>query len=156
VKNTTLAQLCEKRANKVSRSPLANSFEAQLHKLKSIIDKLTTKNEPGEDKIKEYCDGLRNEVQLHLEESTESLKKQSLELIQKIDEYENEAKLKFDTNHNLRLDTFLSETRRFHEKWADYLKQFEINEEELKLASLDAKKLQNRLNIESELFLSKA
>ena len=28
LKNTTLTKLCDKKANKVSRSPLANSFEA--------------------------------------------------------------------------------------------------------------------------------
>jgi hypothetical protein len=133
LKNTTLAKLCEKKANKVSRSPLANSFEVQLDELELNMVKLAKENDQGADKIKEYCDGLRNEVQLHLEESTESLKNQSLELIQKIDEYENEAALKFEKNVNIDMDDFLSETRRFHEKWADYLKQFKINEEELKL-----------------------
>jgi hypothetical protein len=139
----------------VSRSPLADAFEAQLDELKSNMDKLAKENDLGEDKIKDYFDNLRNEVQLHLEESTESLKKQSLELIQKIDEYENEAKLKFDAKVNIEMDDFLGETRRFHEKWADYLKQFKINEEELKLASHESKKLQNRLDKESNLFLSK-
>ena len=53
------------------------------------------------------------------------------------------------------MDDFLSETRRFHEQWAEYLKQFKIDDEELKLASLESKKLQNRLNKESDLLLSK-
>ena len=79
---------------------------------------------------------------------------ESFELIQKIDEYEKETKLKFDVNTNLRLDDFLSETRQFHEKWADYLKQFEINEEELNLASNEAKNLENKVNKESDLLLS--
>jgi hypothetical protein len=107
-KNTILDKLCDKQANKVSRGSLADAFEAQLDELKSNMDKLALENDLGVDKIKDYCDGLRNEVQLHLEELTESLKKQSLDLIQKIDEYENETKLKFDANHNLRLDTFLT------------------------------------------------
>ena len=154
-KNTNLAKLCDKRANKVSRSPLADALNTQLDELKQSMDKLAHENDLSEDKIKEYCDGLRNEVQLHLEELIESLKKQTLELIQKIDKYENETKLKFDAKHCLRLDAFLSETRRFHEKWDNYLKQFKINDEELKLASLEAKRLQNKLNKDSELFLSK-
>jgi hypothetical protein len=155
LKNQTLAKLCEKKANKVYRSPLADAFEAQLDEIKLNIDTLAKENDMGADKIKDYCDGLRNEVQLHLEESTESLKKQSLQLIQKIDEYENEAALKFEKNVNIEMDDFLSETRRFHEKCADYLKQFKINDEELKLASLEAKKLQKKLKKESELLLSK-
>ena len=83
LKNTNLAKLCEKKANRVYRSPLGKAFEAQLDELKSNMDKLALENDLGVDKIKEYCDGLRNEVQLHLEELTESLKKQSLELIHK-------------------------------------------------------------------------
>ena len=154
-KNTNLAKLCEKKANKVYRSPLADAFEAELDELKLNMDKLAKENDLGVDKIKDYCDGLRNEVQLHLEESTESLKKQSLELIQKIDEYENEAALKFDKKVNIEMDTFLSETRRFHEKWTDYLKHFKINEEELSLASNEAKKFKAKLNKESNLLLSK-
>jgi hypothetical protein len=152
-KNTDLARLCEKKANKVSRSGIADVFASQLDDMKSNMDKLAQENDLGEDKIKEYCDELRNEVQLHLEESTESLKKQSLELIKRIGKYEREAMLKFNTN--LKLDTFLSETRRFHEKWTDYLKQFKIDDEQLKLASNNFKKLQNKLNNESELLTSK-
>ena len=74
LKNTTLAKLCEKKTNKVSRSPLADAFEAQLDELKSNMDKLAKENDLGAEKIKEYCDNLRNEVQLHLkeEELTES------------------------------------------------------------------------------------
>ena len=155
LKNTTLAKLCEKKANKVSRSPLADALDAQLDELKQNMDKLAKENDLGSDKIKEYCDGLRNEVQLHLEESTESLKKQSLELIQKIDEYESETRIKFDAKANIAMDDFLWKTRQFHEKWADYLKKFKIDDEELKLASNESKKLQNKLNKESELFLSK-
>ena len=44
-----------------------------------------------------------------MEELTESLTKQSLELIRKIDEYESEAALKFDAQVNIKLDTFLSD-----------------------------------------------
>ena len=154
LKNTNLAKLCEKRANKVSRSPLADTFEGQLDELKSNMNKLAKENDKGADKIEEHCDELKNEVQLHLEESIESLKNQSLELIQKIDEYKNEAALKFDTNHNLRLETFLIETRQFHEKWSDYLKQFEIDDEELRLASNEAKNLQNKIKKESAQLLS--
>ena len=133
-KNPLLAKLCEKIANKVSQSPLAKELETQLDELKLNMDKLAHENDKGVHKIKEYCGGLRNEVQLHLEESTESFKKKSLELIQKIDEYENEAALKFD---KIEMDDLLTETLRFHEKWSDYLKQFKKDYEELRLVSND-------------------
>jgi hypothetical protein len=153
-KNISLAKLCEKKANKVSRSTIAKAFEAQLDELKLNMDKLAKENDLGEDKIKEYCDGLRNEVQLHLEELIESLRKQQNELIDKIYIYENEAKHKFDVSKKQKLEFFLGETRTFHEKWVDYLKKFEINDEELKLASHEAKKLQNKVIKEKKTLLN--
>jgi DNA-binding transcriptional MerR regulator len=153
LKNTTLAKLCEKKANKVYRSPLADALETQLNELKLNMDKSAKENDLGVDKIKEYCDGLKKEVQLHLEELTESLNKQSLELIERIDEYENETKLESNKNKSQKLDAILIETRTFHQKWADYLKQFKIDDVELSLASNEAKKLQYKLKKVSQVLL---
>jgi hypothetical protein len=156
LKNKTLAKLCNKKANKVSRSRIGNNFHAQLEDLELKMNKLADEKELGADKIKEYCDRLRNKVQLHLEEFNKSINKQSMKLFEMIDKYENEATLKYDnhdTDFNLRLDDFLSETHAFHKKWTDYLKQFEINDEELKLASKEAKKLQKEINKESDMML---
>ena len=116
LKNTTLSKLCEKKPKKVSRSPIANSFETELDELKLKMNKLAHENDLGEDKIKQYYDNLKDEVQLHLEQLTASLKKQSLELIQKIDEREKEAKLKFNTNYSLRSNRFLSTALKFNQK----------------------------------------
>jgi hypothetical protein len=154
-KNINLAKLCEKKANKVSRSPLADALETQLDRLQSNMVKLAHENDLAEVKITEYCDELRNQVQLHLEELTESLKNQSLVLIQKIDDYENEAKLNFDKTKNLTLDALLTESQEFHEKWADYLKQSKLNDQDLKLASNQADSLQNKLNKEIKFILNK-
>ena len=68
LKNATLAKLCEKKANRVYRSPLADALDAQLDKLKRIMKKLAHENDLGAEEIGEYCHRLRNEVQLHLEE----------------------------------------------------------------------------------------
>ena len=154
MKNINLAKLCEKKANKESRRPLANAFEAQLDELNQNMDKLAHENDLGEDKITEYCSSLRNELDLHFEELTESLRKQKNELIERIYIYENEAKFKFDMNKKQKLDFFLDETRQFHEKWSGYLKQFEIDDEELKLASHQAKKLQNKVSKEKKFLLN--
>ena len=115
LKNTTLAKLCEKKANKVSRGVIAKAFETELDELKLNMNKLAKVNELGGDKIEEFYEDLRNEVQLHLKELIASLKKQSLELIHKIDEHENEAMFKFNTNYKLRSNRFLSTAHKFNQ-----------------------------------------
>jgi hypothetical protein len=156
LKNTALAKLCEKKAKKVSRSPQAKSFETDLDELKLKMNELAQENDLGVDKIETFYDDLRDEVQLHLEESIASLKKQSLALIQEIDERENETKLKFNTNYSLRTNKFLSTALKFNQEWADFLKQFEIDDEKLSLASSQAKLLKHNANREIDLFLVKA
>ena len=156
LKNTTLAKLCEKKANKVSRSRIGDNFHAQLDELELKMKKIAHEKELGADKIKVYCDGLRNKVQMHLMEFTESINKHSMELIEMIDKYQNEATFKFDntdTAFNLILDNVLNETRSFHEKWTDYLNQFKIDNDELKLASKEAKKMKINLNKLSDMML---
>ena len=67
LKNVNLAKLCGINATEVSRGPLAESFKAVLDEIKSKLDKLDSDNKLGVDKIREHCDKLRNDVQLHTE-----------------------------------------------------------------------------------------
>ena len=67
-KNTNLAKLCDKQASEVSRGSLATALTSELGKLKQKLEKLSNESKLGADRIKEHCDGVRNEVQLHSEE----------------------------------------------------------------------------------------
>ena len=80
------------------------------------LDKLTKENDLGADKIKEYCDGLRNEVQLSSEELIQSIKNHSMELIKQIDEYEQASMLNYNKD-----DKSIQEIYEFHSKWTSFI-----------------------------------
>ena len=67
LKNSSLAKLCDKKANPVSRGPLADTLRAQLDEIKLKLAVLAKENQLGADKIREHCEGLRNDVQLNSE-----------------------------------------------------------------------------------------
>ena len=125
-----LAKLCDIKASEVSRSTFANSLKAQLDEMKLKLDELSKENKLGAEKIKEYCDGLRNEVQLSSEELIESIKSHNSELIEQINAYENKSMLDFNKENTTRLDGFIQEMNGFHSKWVDYLKQFKLDDDD--------------------------
>ena len=109
------------KASEVSRGALASTLKTQLDEIKLKLDELSKKNQLGADKIKEYCDGLRNEVQLSSEELIESIKTHNLELIEQINAYENKSMLNFNKENKTQLDEFIQKVHEFFSKWNGYL-----------------------------------
>ena len=68
-KITNLSKLCEIKAKEVSRGSLVDSLKAQLDEIKLKLNELSNGNNLGVDKIKDYCDKLRNEAQLRTSKS---------------------------------------------------------------------------------------
>ena len=153
--NANLAKLCEIKPNKIERGPLANALNAQLDEMKLKLNKLSNENNLGVDKIREYCDLLRNEVQLSSEELIESIKTHNIELIEQINAYEKSSILDFNKENKIELDIFVQEMSGFHSKWADYLKDVNLNDDELKTASTQANKYLNKINKVNEKILDK-
>ena len=143
------------KANEVSNSPLAQTLKAQLDEIKLKLDDLSKENNLGADKIREYCDGLRNEVQLSSEELIENINKHNLELIEQINDYETKSMLDFNKESKIQLDSFIQEMNEFHTKWVDYLKQLKLEESDLNGASHQAIECLVQINKENELILVK-
>jgi hypothetical protein len=138
-KNINLANLCIKKANDISRGILADSLKDGLSKFNVSLAELKADHKLGVDKIKNYCDGLRNDVQLSSDELIESIKRHNMELIEKVNEFEMNSFLNFnnENKHNLmnqRLDAFINDMHAFEVKWVKYLKQLKINDTELRAA----------------------
>ena len=154
LKNVNLAKLCDINATVVSRGPLVESFKTVLDEIKSKLDELNSNNKLGVDKIRDYCDKLRNDVQLHAEELIEAIKKQNIELIQQIDAYEQESTLNFSQENSTKLSKFINETYAMHSNWSKLLKQQKISDTELKSATAEAKKSLSRVKQEDGMFLN--
>jgi hypothetical protein len=169
LKNGNLAKLCDMKSNVVSRSPIGDTLRSQLDEMKPKLDKLSNDNSLGVDKIREHCDGLRNEVQLSSEELIQSIKKQNmyrkseeliettklnnLALIEQIDAYESKSMLDFNKENKLRLDSFIQEKNVFRAKWVDYLNGVKLDENDLKTASTEAKACLEQINQETAQFI---
>ena len=139
----------------MSRGLIGDTLRVQLDELKLNLDKLNTDNKLGADKIKDYCLGLRNEVQLSSGELIESIKMYNLELIEQINAYEQESLLNFDKNIDKKLDHFIDDMFGFHSKWSCYLKQFELEETELSTASREAATNFEQISKENERIVAK-
>ena len=154
LKNKSLAKLCDKTAAQVSRSKQADAFQAQLDELKLNLDKLAHENKLGADKIREYCAIKRNEVQLRTEELIERIKSFNMDLIEDVNAYENDSLLYFGQDGQ-NLDRFIAQMSVFHSDWAGYLKKFKLNDDDLRLASIEAHKHLRHINKQNELLLNK-
>ena len=153
--NLNLAKLCKIKANEVSRSPLADSLKPKLDEIKLKLDELSKENSLGADKIKDYCAGLRNEVQLSSEQLIEGIKTQNMELIEQINAYEKSSMLDFNEESQIQLNNFIQEKHGIHTKWIDYLKQFKLDDKDLKTAWNEANKCLEQINQENQRFLFK-
>lgn len=151
-----IAKLCGVKPKYVSRGAAANVLNAKLAELKQNLYEFSNLIEFSADKITEHCTYLRNEVQLSSEKLIESIKEQNMELIAQIDVYESDVIANYDISneYKMRLEKLLHKTNGIHSNSMDYLRQFELNEDELKQASTKVKTWQENLNHERGLFLN--
>ena len=156
-KNLNLAKICEKKAAEVSRGTQAHTLSSQLSEIQLNLDKLVLDFGLGVDIIKNYCDTLRNEVQLTTEQAIEQIKKLSMGLIQEVDSYEDESVENFEIEATYRNDfnNFVAETYEYVSEWANYLKQHELDDSELKQASDKGKILIEQISKEDKMLLRK-
>ena len=74
IKNSSLAELCGMQANEVSRGSRADISKSKLNDVEQNLDQLENHNKVCVERIEEYCNELRNEVQLSSEELIQSIK----------------------------------------------------------------------------------
>jgi len=146
VKNSNLSKLCDLHENNVSRGTLADNLKAQLNEIKLKYQKLNVDNESEVDKIKDYCDGLKNEVQLSSEELIESIKMKNLEMIEEIENYQKDSVSNFKRENKLKLEKFIQTIHAFHTKCDDYLKEFKLDKNNLISASIEANAILEHLS----------
>ena len=137
LKNFNLDQISDKKANEVTRGSLADTLKAQLGELKQNTDELANWIESSANKINKHCNDLRSEVSLSSDKLIQSIYNLKSDLICQIDDYEIDLNANCDISaeYKTRLAEILNETNGIHAKWADYLKLFELNDQDLELAS---------------------
>jgi gas vesicle protein len=137
IKNFNLDQISDKQANEVTRGSLADTLKAQLGEFKQNTDELANWIESSSNKINKHCNDLRSEVSLSTDKLIQSIYNLKSELVCQIDDYETDlnANCEISGEYKAKLAQLLNETNGIHAKWADYLKQFELNDQDLEIAS---------------------
>jgi hypothetical protein len=153
LKNAILAKLCDLKANEMSKSAQANALKTQLGILKQNSDaflKLIDK------KASEHCTDLRREVDLSTDKLIESINAYETELLAQNDEYENNliSKNEISDDYRMRLKKLIKETNELHSNSMDYLRQFELKDEDLLKASANLSRCQENLNHERGIFMN--
>ena len=148
LKNERIAKFCDLKAKEVSRTPEIDSLRAQLDELKRSSDEFSNMIDFSGAKIKEHCKDLRAKVRLSKEKLIESLKGHNMDLIGQINKYEQDLSVKNEINDEdkLKFKESVEEPNKTHSEWMDYLGQFDLNDEKLKLASFYLKHSLENLN----------
>ena len=146
-KNQRLSRLLSLRPSEVFRGKAVQNFKLDLKLICEKSNSITNDLTRGSDKIKEYCEFIRNDVDLAAESWLESIHKFRDEFFQKIDTYERECLKNFE-NFSENDDSFrvlLEEADAFYQKWTKYLEQFSLDKIELSKGSNEAKVLLDNL-----------
>ena len=156
-KNHNLAKICEKQAAVVSHDTLAHTLSSQLGEIQLNLDKLVLDFGLGVNIIKDYCDTLRNEVQLTTRQTVEHIKKLSMNLIQQIESYESFSIQNYGIEITYKdfFSDFVAQAYAFISKWAAYLNRNWLEDGELMQASNNARSLIEQIKKENKMLLKR-
>jgi hypothetical protein len=150
-KNTVAAKLTEKRANDVYRSEKVEELKQNLKRMKQQTDSFNKDMNVGRNKIIEYFNDVKNEVQLKTEKVIEAIKQHSFDILKQIDDYQNECLMNYDRSNSTCVKQQCGELKKseeFYAKWSDYLSKFSISENDISIANQESSRLINSLDHE--------
>ena len=141
-KNLALAKLINIKPNEVSRSPLADEFKRQLNLVRDKTRAIEQEWKTGKEKIKNYCDVIRNDVDSVTESCHQYINKYHDEFIEQVNTYEHDCMQRYEQiNKNNKLKDFIQANDLFYNKWSQYFKMFKVNDVDLLISSNEARKL---------------
>jgi hypothetical protein len=149
--NELALHLLTSKAKEMWRGKRYEQLKINLQKLEALKRELKFNFENGSDKIKEHCNEQRRLVQLATENTMEELNKINEELITEIDNFEIECIKCYsaiDVSFKEKLNRLIDETKSFLNEKQEYLKQIQLDEDELKTFNNLSANLQIDLNKE--------
>ena len=150
--NKTVLNLLSIQPSQVYRSHSVEELKQTLDIMLKKITQMHYSLDHGVDKIKEQCIELKKDVQLATEEAIQQLIICSDEMLKEIDQFEADTRKAYtqteNTNHLKEMvDEISKKLKSFHSECTEYLKQAQINDQEI----LNAKKHAAILNEKAEL-----
>lgn len=155
--NTGLAKLAEKIPNEVYRSEEVETFKLSLSGISQKLNCFKKDLNLGKDKITEYCNAIKNEVQLKTEIVMAKIQQHLSDTIKKVDDYENECLLKYENNciSASQYNEELMNAEDFLKKWTTYLSNYSILDKDVSVAKKDSEMPLEKLAKKYDEFQSK-
>lgn len=128
-----LQKLKEKKSYEVYRSETVENFKNNLKQIQRNIEELEISFNTNEDKVTDYCDFLRYDIELATESLMQELTKYRDCFMQTVDNYEKECLKNIEEGEEFKkkfLDT-LNEVKKFYSSWNSQLKEHFIDEDEV-------------------------
>jgi hypothetical protein len=148
--NQIAATLIKKKANEIHRSNTAKELKQVLKNIQSKSDNLRNRFQYAEDTIKDYCEKIRNQIQLQTAQAIDQIQEYNTELLNEVRDYEKECikSLSSDKSYKHDLVANIERMNLFDSEWTKYLTKFEIKDSDVENALKQAKSNVNRLTIE--------
>ena len=133
----------------ISRGENYERLLDNLNKVESIINIISYDCENGEDKIKEHCNEQIRKIQLSTEKTIEKINKFNEDLIAFVKEYEKMCIQSYSKNNKSlkeEINKIVQEANTFINEIQAYLKQYQIDDEEIKASNKKSEDLLIDLN----------
>lgn len=147
-RNESVIRLLKKRPHEIYRSRKVEELKSLLTKLKRDSKALEDGIKNSESKIQEYLDFVRCDIDLAAETAIQSIQNKRDKLLKEIDDYQAD-KTNFkslEQNESQKYSITIEKMEEFVDKWQSYLRKFDIQENEIDTAIMDAKKQINVIN----------
>ena len=130
----------------IYRGESVKKLRENLFEIDKKLTQFSSDLSNGSNLVKEHCSKLRNEVQLETEILIQKIQKFNENMINEINEYESKQVSSLEKNNLPTNDfnDFVDETKKFHENYVKYLKNYEIDNSEIEKAIKESKKLFKR------------
>ena len=149
--NDLALHLLTSKAKEMWRGKRYEQLKINLQKIEALTRELKFDFNDGSDKIKEHCNEQRRLVQLATENAMQELNKINEELITEIDNFEIECMKYYsviDNSFKEKLNRLIDEAKSFLNEKQEYLKQIQLDEDELESFNKLSENLQIDLNNE--------
>ena len=158
IKIKALSNLTKIKPSEVSRTPLAAEFKSQLNKIREKSNILEQDFKMGKQKIKEYCDFVKCDIETLIESWHRFIDKCHSEFDEAINKYEKECVNNYEhlSCDSCGFESLVNESNSFFEKWHEYLKSFVIDDSVLFEGTQRAKEIIMQLDKKSKDFHRKA
>lgn len=136
LKNLLCERLLNQKPDSVSRGGKADQLKIKLDKMRAEINDVQSILRVSEDKIRDHCDSLRNEIDLAAETIIQDIQNQREDLIKKVDEYQIECLGNYQSNNSTKQELInsLEESKDLLMKWENLFNHHKIDELEIENA----------------------